>query len=205
MSSLAEDISDPSGQKSAFAFLSRCVQVWCQPPADGQSARGLPGFERFVYERLVPTAFIVLSSPQFNIKDGQMMVVCAMTFVVIFISEILFRCYWKSVTSFRQSAKLEGKKHRSSFCLLFFLHKAGHQIPPWSSRANFEILITRLFGSTLLISFVHLDHRLPHSMSGTSSFPSVLSCPIITVIALARIALIPNKYRECLAMFGDSF
>jgi exportin-T len=76
MSSLAEDISDPSGQKSAFAFLSRCVQVWCQPAADGQVAQGLPGFERFIYERLVPTAFVVLSSPQFNIKDGQMMVVC---------------------------------------------------------------------------------------------------------------------------------
>ncbi|OAX43155.1 ARM repeat-containing protein [Rhizopogon vinicolor AM-OR11-026] len=75
MSRLAEDISDSSGQKSAFAFLSRCVQVWCQPAADGQAAQGLPGFERFVYERLVPTAFVVLSSPQFNIKDGQMMVV----------------------------------------------------------------------------------------------------------------------------------
>jgi exportin-T len=77
MSRLAEDISDSSSQKSAFAFLSRCVQVWCQPAtaADGQ-AQGVPGFERFVYERLVPTAFVVLSSPQFNIKDGQMMVVC---------------------------------------------------------------------------------------------------------------------------------
>jgi exportin-T len=77
MSRLAEDISDSSSQKSAFAFLSRCVQVWCQPAtaADGQ-VQGVPGFERFVYERLVPTAFVVLSSPQFNIKDGQMMVVC---------------------------------------------------------------------------------------------------------------------------------
>lgn len=76
MSRLAEDISDSSSQKSAFAFLSRCVQVWCQPAtaADGQ-VQGVPGFERFVYERLVPTAFVVLSSPQFNIKDGQMMVV----------------------------------------------------------------------------------------------------------------------------------
>ncbi|KAI6099576.1 hypothetical protein F5141DRAFT_963807, partial [Pisolithus sp. B1] len=35
----------------------------------------LPGFERFVYERLVPTAFAVLSSPQFNPKDGQMLMV----------------------------------------------------------------------------------------------------------------------------------
>jgi exportin-T len=81
MSGLAEDISDPSGQKSAFAFLSRCVQVWCQPAAGGQTVQGLPGFERFVYERLVPTAFVVLSSPQFNIKDGQMMVVCTIEYL----------------------------------------------------------------------------------------------------------------------------
>ncbi|KAG1747210.1 armadillo-type protein [Suillus paluster] len=77
MSRLAEDILDSTSQKSAFAFFGRCVQVWCRPATagGGQAPQGVPGFERFVYERLVPTAFVVLSSPQFNIKDGQMMVV----------------------------------------------------------------------------------------------------------------------------------
>ncbi|KAG1805415.1 hypothetical protein EV424DRAFT_278749, partial [Suillus variegatus] len=67
LSRWAEDISDSSSQKSAFAFLSRCVQAWRRPAtaANGQ-VQGVPGFEQFVYEHLVPTAFAVLSSPQFN-------------------------------------------------------------------------------------------------------------------------------------------
>lgn len=75
---LAEDTSDPSSQKAAFAFLGRCVQVWCPLellPSEKSGQSGLPGFEHFVYERLVPVAFSVLSSPQFNPKDGQMLVV----------------------------------------------------------------------------------------------------------------------------------
>jgi exportin-T len=74
---LAEDISDPPGQKGAFTFLNRCVSTWGQPPApkEGQSgSSSLPGFDRFIYERLVPTAFRVLSLPGFNPKDGQMIV-----------------------------------------------------------------------------------------------------------------------------------
>ncbi|EGN99272.1 hypothetical protein SERLA73DRAFT_54418 [Serpula lacrymans var. lacrymans S7.3] len=77
MQHLAEDISDSSSQKAAFAFLGRCVSVWCQldPEQSVPNEEGLPGFERFVYERLVPAAFRVLSSPQFNPKDGQMSMV----------------------------------------------------------------------------------------------------------------------------------
>ncbi|KAI5998619.1 armadillo-type protein [Pisolithus albus] len=76
MCRLAQDMSDPPSQKATFAFFGRAVHVWCrpeQPREDSQQA--LPGFERFVYERLVPTAFAVLSSPQFNPKDGQMLMV----------------------------------------------------------------------------------------------------------------------------------
>ncbi|KAH9949908.1 ARM repeat-containing protein [Amylocystis lapponica] len=78
MQRLAEDVSDPQSQKAAFTFLGRCVIVWAQPLPDGNSqvdSQGLPGFERFIYERLIPTAFAVFSSPQFNLKDGQMVVV----------------------------------------------------------------------------------------------------------------------------------
>ncbi|KAG6331220.1 hypothetical protein ID866_7869 [Astraeus odoratus] len=75
---LAQDTSDPYIQKAAFAFFSRSVQVWCSPKSptpDPYESQRLPGFERFVYERLVPTAFSVLSSPEFNPKDGQMLMV----------------------------------------------------------------------------------------------------------------------------------
>ncbi|KAF5382216.1 hypothetical protein D9615_004331 [Tricholomella constricta] len=74
----AEDVSDPPSQKVALTFLNKGVCVWGQPSRDdaqSEAARGLPGFERFIYERLVPTAFRVPSSKDFNIKDGQMMVV----------------------------------------------------------------------------------------------------------------------------------
>ncbi|CAL1716704.1 unnamed protein product [Somion occarium] len=75
----AEDLTDTSSQRSAFQFLNRSVTAWVIPVDAGSSAQaptqGIPGFERFVYERLVPIAFSVLSSPQFNLKDGQMLVV----------------------------------------------------------------------------------------------------------------------------------
>ena len=77
MHNLAHNSAEPSSQRAAFTFLSRCVSVWGAPPAAPNAnggeheSQGLPGFERFVYESLVPSAFNVLSSPEFNIKDGQ--------------------------------------------------------------------------------------------------------------------------------------
>lgn len=81
MQGLAEDVSDPASEKAAILFLSRAVSTWGQhvvsppSPENGQAQGGLPGFDRFIYEHLVPIAFRVPSSPQFNMKDGQMMVV----------------------------------------------------------------------------------------------------------------------------------
>lgn len=83
MQNLAENLADPSSQRAAFTFLGRCVSIWGQVENVHSEPNGnalaeshsLPGFERFVYERLIPTAFGVLSSPQFNIKDPQMLVV----------------------------------------------------------------------------------------------------------------------------------
>ncbi|KAF8808727.1 ARM repeat-containing protein [Phlegmacium glaucopus] len=81
MQQLIEDVSDPVSQKVAVIFLSRCVTVWgipipSPPIPDGQETnQGLPGFDRFIYERLVPAVFRVPSLPGFNPKDGQMMVV----------------------------------------------------------------------------------------------------------------------------------
>ena len=72
---LAEDPSDPASEKAAFQFLGRCVAVWSEPPKGPGAQQVLPGFERFVYERVIPSAFAVLSLPQFNIKDGQIVVV----------------------------------------------------------------------------------------------------------------------------------
>ncbi|KAI0359842.1 ARM repeat-containing protein [Trametes cingulata] len=72
---LAEDPSDPTSEKAAFSFLGRCVGVWAEPPKTAGAQQVLPGFERFVYERVIPTAFAVISLPQFNIKDGQIVVV----------------------------------------------------------------------------------------------------------------------------------
>jgi len=82
MMRLAGDLSDPYSQKAAFLFLTRSVGTWGQPVpgssanGDGQlESEGLPGFDRFIYENVVPLAFRVLSTPEFNIKDGQVIVV----------------------------------------------------------------------------------------------------------------------------------
>ncbi|KAF8632204.1 hypothetical protein AX15_001968 [Amanita polypyramis BW_CC] len=73
---LAEDISDSASQKVAVTFLGRSVAIWGQPiaqaPGDDKSQQGLPGFETFIYDRLVPAVFRVPSQPGFNVKDGQM-------------------------------------------------------------------------------------------------------------------------------------
>ncbi|KAF8589812.1 ARM repeat-containing protein [Ramaria rubella] len=79
---IAQDFSDNNGQKLAFGFLSRAVTVWAQTAsvtngaANGVTSEEVPGFDRFVYEQLVPVAFKVPSAPEFNVKDGQMMVLC---------------------------------------------------------------------------------------------------------------------------------
>lgn len=78
MCQIAQDTSDPYSQKAVFTFFGRAVQVWCSPESptpNGSASHHLPGFERFVYERLLPTAFSVPSSPQFNPKDGQSLMV----------------------------------------------------------------------------------------------------------------------------------
>jgi len=81
MLQLAGDGSDTQSQKAAFAFLSKSVGVWGRPSSDATNgeivpgSQGVPGFERFVYDNVVPTAFAVLSQPELNIKDGQVLVV----------------------------------------------------------------------------------------------------------------------------------
>ena len=69
-----EDISDSPSQKAAMIFLGRAITVWGQllnevPGSEPQES--LPGFETFIYDRLVPSAFRVPSLPGFNVKDGQ--------------------------------------------------------------------------------------------------------------------------------------
>jgi len=81
MLQLAGDTSDTQSQRVAFGFLSKSVGIWGQPLSDvtdGEvvpSPQGVPGFERFIYEGVVPTAFAVLSQPELNVKDGQVIVV----------------------------------------------------------------------------------------------------------------------------------
>lgn len=82
MQRLIEDFSDPTSQKAAFQFLGRCITTWaCSPSSVAQNGDAhppseiLPWLERFLYDQLIPSTFAILSSPQFNLKDGQMLVV----------------------------------------------------------------------------------------------------------------------------------
>lgn len=95
--SLAEDVTDPSNEKAAFTFLARCVSAWGQP-----AQPAVPGFERFIYERLVPIAFAVIAMPGFNVKDGQTVVVSGVGWVVVnVISEPTCRFSRRLPTFFR--------------------------------------------------------------------------------------------------------
>ena len=69
MQKLAEDVLDPASVRSSLMFLGRCVNVWGQPAAastDALASSALPGFERIIYEQLLPLAFRIPSLPQFN-------------------------------------------------------------------------------------------------------------------------------------------
>lgn len=80
MLQLAGDVSDPYSERAAFTFLGRSINVWGQPlnaatRDSSATSLGLQGFERIIYENIVPAAFRVLSLPEFNIKDGQILMV----------------------------------------------------------------------------------------------------------------------------------
>ena len=83
MEQVAQDCSDPACARIAITFLTRCVNIWGTNqvlPVNGNGRLGaasepLPGFERFIYEHLVPMVFAVPLQSSFNIKDGQTIVV----------------------------------------------------------------------------------------------------------------------------------
>jgi hypothetical protein len=114
MQQLVEDVQDPGSQKVAVVFLSRCVVFWGQP--DLPANQNLPGFERFIYERLVPTAFHVPSLPNFNLKDGQVTVVSSilLAWMASFESYCVVRFYTKSLTFYKLSVGQGGQKPTTS-------------------------------------------------------------------------------------------
>ncbi|KAH9031084.1 ARM repeat-containing protein [Lactarius hengduanensis] len=148
MLQLAGDVSDPQSQRAAFTFLSKSVGVWGQPLSDGATgeiepgSQGVPGFERFIYESVVPTAFAVLSLPELNIKDGQVLVVLqeiagllqtvgkvrgqeAFTF---FVSVFLPAQNWPTETALEFTTKirdLDSKQFRKYFAELVRASRSG--------------------------------------------------------------------------------
>lgn len=131
----AEDISDPPCQKVALTFLNKGVSIWGQPSTEGgQSASqgGVLGFDRFIYERLVPTAFHVPSTPGFNLKDGQMMVVSIHDIEIISTpaNHLFFRSYMKLLISYKPSARREAPRLITIFYPFFSHRKIGQQKQP---------------------------------------------------------------------------
>ncbi|KAJ7707736.1 armadillo-type protein [Mycena rosella] len=72
---IAGDISDPPSEKAALMFLNRSIAIWGQPTASEPNGsrhaveQNLPGFQQYIYERIVPAVFRVPSVPEFNLKD----------------------------------------------------------------------------------------------------------------------------------------
>ncbi|KAJ7650297.1 armadillo-type protein [Roridomyces roridus] len=75
MISLTGDISDPASARAALVFLGRSITLWGQPVSSASNGNGhvaehsLPGFDRYVYERIVTSVFAIPSLPDFNLKD----------------------------------------------------------------------------------------------------------------------------------------
>lgn len=81
----AIDTTYPPLQRTAFALLACFTTLFGAPEGSIVTVRDrsksnatqelqvhhVPGFERVVYERLIPMAFDVPAAPNFNIKDGQ--------------------------------------------------------------------------------------------------------------------------------------
>lgn len=136
MQQLAEDVADPASEKAAVSFLSRCVTVWGQSANNAATGNeeyneSLPGFERFIYERLIPTAFRVPAMPNFNLKDGQMTVVSLATGKVSISLNIVLqsRFFKRSPISSKQSAKPEVLSHIPSSSMSSFHRRTGHKRP----------------------------------------------------------------------------
>ena len=135
MLGIAEDASEPSSQKAAFVFFTKCVTCWGQPITENApDQEGLPGFDRFIYERIVPLAFRVPSSPNFNLKDGQVIVVR-----MVLLNEhernvsMFYRLYKRSAIYFKPYLRHEVKKLPTSSSLFSSLHKTGHPKQPWNA------------------------------------------------------------------------
>lgn len=77
--SVAYDPSDPPCQKVAFHLLARLTTHFggtAQTSNAGNIAETgpqvtVPGYEQYIYEKLIPMAFEVPAMPTFNMKDGQ--------------------------------------------------------------------------------------------------------------------------------------
>ena len=78
------DLSDTSSQKTALTFISKVTSIFGAvagvpaPTLNGQPPpppEPVPGFERFLFESVIPVLFKVPSLPEFNTKDGQAMLV----------------------------------------------------------------------------------------------------------------------------------
>ena len=166
MQQLAEDVNDPVSQRAAFQFLGRCVLVWLEPAsgsngqANGQS-QTLPGFERYVYERLIPSAFSVLASPQFNVKDGQMLVVSASLNGSPHCSHLSppLRSFTRYATSCQLSLRPEAKSRSISSLKFSCPPRAGRQRLRRSSPRSSGSSTARLSKSTSRILFVLHVHN----------------------------------------------
>ncbi|EJU04760.1 Xpo1-domain-containing protein [Dacryopinax primogenitus] len=92
---LAEIPSEPQAQKLAFIILSKAVAAWGVNPAlpstNGTSTpngtngivrappstQPIPGFDRFIYDQLIPLAFRVPLNPDLRFKDAETTLVLA--------------------------------------------------------------------------------------------------------------------------------
>ena len=60
-------------QKQCVLCLSKMVDFWAESPGSGaaNAKPGLPGFNQFILQQILPLCFQIPLKPTFNVNDGQ--------------------------------------------------------------------------------------------------------------------------------------
>ncbi|KAF7327748.1 Exportin-T [Mycena kentingensis (nom. inval.)] len=73
MLQIGSDLSDPVCQRGALQFIVRTISIWGLPTtSDGSgpsATKGLPGFEEYIYKRILPAVFQIPSLADFSLKE----------------------------------------------------------------------------------------------------------------------------------------
>jgi hypothetical protein len=152
---IAGDISDPPSEKAALVFLNRSIAIWGQPLSPelnggGQAGeqRGLPGFDQYIYERVIPTVFRVPSLPEFNLKDPGLTPVSTHRLFCNVTPISLLRFCTKLQIYCKPFSRCEERRPMTISSVFSFRPRAGQPRRLWTLLASSATSMPKRFGNT---------------------------------------------------------